>query len=163
MPEQPKTLQVLTRVPTEMEASLVVLRLADQGIAATAVGGFTAGFRAEAPGMVAVMVNSADLPAAEAALAAIEAERSSEQAADEDASKEEEGEEPEEEAGDGAEADAEPPLRGGMPLFIPSAITVLLLILLAIAAIPPWLATAAILGVWLVFLLSRVSKSAPPE
>ena len=84
MPEQSDTLKVLTRVPSEVEASLVVLRLADYGIAATAVGGFSAEDRAEAPGSVEVMVKSTDLLAAEAALAFIQGERFSEPAADDD-------------------------------------------------------------------------------
>jgi hypothetical protein len=43
---------------TEWEASLIVGRLDDHGIAACAIGGFTAGFRTEAPSGVAVMVDS---------------------------------------------------------------------------------------------------------
>lgn len=40
--------------PTETAALILVSVLADEGIRAVAVGGFTAGFRAEAPGWVQV-------------------------------------------------------------------------------------------------------------
>jgi hypothetical protein len=40
--------------PTEVGASIVVAALKDAGIRAVATGGFTAGFRAEAPGWVFV-------------------------------------------------------------------------------------------------------------
>lgn len=39
---------------SEPEASILVSALKDEGIRAVATGGFTAGFRAEAPGWVAV-------------------------------------------------------------------------------------------------------------
>ena len=55
------TTDVLIRVPTEMEAALVVGALAERGLKAEAVGGYTAGFRAEAPGDVAVLVRSEDV------------------------------------------------------------------------------------------------------
>ncbi len=40
--------------PTEVAAEMLVGVLADAGIRAVAVGGFTAGFRAEAPGWVQI-------------------------------------------------------------------------------------------------------------
>jgi membrane protease YdiL (CAAX protease family) len=83
MPEESNTLEVLIRVPTEAEASLIVQCLADQGIAAKAVGGFTSGFRAEAPGDVSVLVRHADLARAKIALATGDQGPSSEQATDE--------------------------------------------------------------------------------
>jgi hypothetical protein len=55
------TLEVLARVANEIEASLIVQCLGNHGITARAVGGFTSGFRAEAPGDVSVLVMSGDL------------------------------------------------------------------------------------------------------
>jgi hypothetical protein len=71
MSAESDTLEVLARVPTEIEASLIVQCLSNEGIAARAVGGFTSGFRAEAPGDVSVLVKSGDLARAKRALAAI--------------------------------------------------------------------------------------------
>lgn len=56
--------EVVVSVPSEVEAAAIVSVLAEQGIAAKATGGLTAGFRAEAPGEVEVMVASDDLPRA---------------------------------------------------------------------------------------------------
>lgn len=49
---------------SEEEAAILVSRLHDAGIRAVATGGFTAAFRAEAPGMVQVQTIDADEPAA---------------------------------------------------------------------------------------------------
>jgi sugar phosphate isomerase/epimerase len=46
--------------PTEVAASILVSVLRDEGIKAVATGGFTAGFRAEAPGMVSVQTLETD-------------------------------------------------------------------------------------------------------
>lgn len=54
----------LMRVPNEMEAAIVVNALSDNGIQATATGGFTSGFKAEAPGDVQIYVRQGDLRAA---------------------------------------------------------------------------------------------------
>lgn len=54
----------LIQVNNEVEASVIVATLKEHGIPATATGGFTAGFRAEAPGYVDVMVNQQNLPEA---------------------------------------------------------------------------------------------------
>lgn len=51
----------LTTVPTEQEAAIIVAALADRGIIAHSAGDITAGFRAEAPGMVQVLVKASDL------------------------------------------------------------------------------------------------------
>lgn len=51
--------------PSEWEANVVVSLLETEGIRATANGGFTAGFRAEAPGSVCVLVNAVDQSAAD--------------------------------------------------------------------------------------------------
>ena len=53
----------LIEVPTEQEAAIIVAMLTNQGISARAVGGFTSGFRAEAPGSVEIWVTSSDLAA----------------------------------------------------------------------------------------------------
>lgn len=84
MTKQPDTLAVLLRVSTEIEASLIIQRLENYGINATAVGGLTTGFRAEAPGTVSVMVKSADLFAAQTALATIREESSNQPSSDDD-------------------------------------------------------------------------------
>jgi hypothetical protein len=55
---------LLTSTPTEMEAGIIVGALEERGIRATMTGTYTAGFRAEAPGWVQVLVSEADLAAA---------------------------------------------------------------------------------------------------
>ena len=47
---------VVARYPTEFEASLTRNMLNEAGIPSELVGGMTAGFRAETPGMVEVLV-----------------------------------------------------------------------------------------------------------
>lgn len=154
MPEQSDTLKVLTRVPSEVEASLVVLRLADYGIAATAVGGFSAEYRAEAPGSVEVMVKSTDLLAAEAALAFIQGERSSEPAADDD----EDDYEDEDEVDAQAASECTEP---GAERTVSRTIWIAYLLMSAAIAVvmSSWVATAAIVSVGL--LVYFLSKSAP--
>ena len=58
---------------TEMEASILVTVLADEGIKAVATGGFTAGFRAEAPGWVSVKTLEKDAERAKEILAELKA------------------------------------------------------------------------------------------
>jgi hypothetical protein len=58
----------LTSVPTEMEASILVAALDQNGIRAAMSGEATAGFRAEAPGSVQVLVAEEDLQEAQAIL-----------------------------------------------------------------------------------------------
>jgi len=65
MENPPEHLSKLTTVPTDMEASVIVAALNRAGIDATTTGGYTAGFKAEAPGVVAVMVAEPDLPMAQ--------------------------------------------------------------------------------------------------
>ncbi len=55
-----------------MEAGIVVATLEENGIRAIATGATTAGFRAEAPGWVQVLVAEDDLPRAEALLEEID-------------------------------------------------------------------------------------------
>lgn len=54
------SLTVVTSVPEEVGAAAIVGLLAEHGIKAIAIGGTTAGFRAEAPGQVQVVVAEAD-------------------------------------------------------------------------------------------------------
>jgi hypothetical protein len=76
MTADPDSLHVLASVPDEMHAALIVNALSEAGIRARATGGFTAGFRAEAPGEVSVVVSRADLARAREILAEIAAGRS---------------------------------------------------------------------------------------
>ena len=67
----PNDPEKLLSVPNEIEAAAIVNALADYDIEAFAAGGYTAGFRAEAPGNVTVLVKHADLERAKQALAEI--------------------------------------------------------------------------------------------
>ena len=60
--------RVLIRTADEFEAAAIVTALSQRGIQATTVGGFTAGFIAEAPGDVSVIVAEGELEAAKLAL-----------------------------------------------------------------------------------------------
>lgn len=68
----PARLKTLLSVPNEWEAAAVVGALAEEGVPAKAVGAATAGFRAEAPGEVAVLVAEEDVPRAQAILASVD-------------------------------------------------------------------------------------------
>jgi nitrogen regulatory protein PII-like uncharacterized protein len=61
MSDQSQDIVQLTRVPTEVEAELIVNLLQEHEIEARAVGGFTSTFRAQAPGDVQVFVRDIDL------------------------------------------------------------------------------------------------------
>jgi hypothetical protein len=63
---------VLTAVPNEALAAMIVAALGHEGIMAHAQGSLTSGFRAEAPGNVQVLVRRADLDRARALLESIE-------------------------------------------------------------------------------------------
>ena len=67
----PNRPEVLLSVPTEIEATAIVTALTEYGVEAIATGGYTSGFRAEAPGSVAVVVKHVDLDRAKQALAEI--------------------------------------------------------------------------------------------
>ena len=73
MPDDPNRPMVLTTVPTEVQAELIVAALAGRGVKARTEGGLTGGFRAEAPGRVQVIVRQADLELAQDSLRVIEA------------------------------------------------------------------------------------------
>ncbi|MCG8451086.1 MAG: DUF2007 domain-containing protein [Pirellulales bacterium] len=61
MDESHVQIATLLRVPTDMEAAMIVSNLAAEDIDATTTGDFTAGFRAEAPGQVSILVRKGDL------------------------------------------------------------------------------------------------------
>ena len=75
MPVDPTSPRVLVSVPDEFEAAQIVHILAEHGIRATQTGGYTSGFRAEAPGQVSVIVRQADVVRAEKTLAEKPSER----------------------------------------------------------------------------------------
>ena len=64
----PERIALLTSTPTEMHAGIIVAALDERGIKSTMTGTYTAGFRAEAPGWVQVLVSENDLPAAKEVL-----------------------------------------------------------------------------------------------
>ena len=68
MASDPDELVELNRVSNEAEAAIIVNALADVGIRALATGGFTSGFKAEAPGDVKIVVRRGDLQGARTAL-----------------------------------------------------------------------------------------------
>lgn len=70
MTTDPDNPEELISVPSEIEAAAIVAMLTEQGIRASTTGGYTAGFRAEAPGQVNVVVRHADVEQAKLALAA---------------------------------------------------------------------------------------------
>jgi hypothetical protein len=71
MAPDPNRPEVLLSVANEIEAAAMVNALAELGVEAFAAGGYTSGFKAEAPGDVAVMVKQANLDRAKQALAEI--------------------------------------------------------------------------------------------
>ncbi|QEF99801.1 hypothetical protein Mal15_38680 [Stieleria maiorica] len=76
MPEEEKNLDLSKLVtvaerPDEASAAIVVSVLQDDGIRAIATGGFTSGFRAEAPGMVKIKAFEEDAERARQVIAEI--------------------------------------------------------------------------------------------
>lgn len=69
MSSDPHRPYVVAKVPNEIEAAAIVTALEAAGIQAMAVGGHTAGFRAEAPGEVSVVVQQQKAEQAAAVLA----------------------------------------------------------------------------------------------
>ncbi|MEY5032636.1 MAG: hypothetical protein RL354_1667 [Planctomycetota bacterium] len=67
--QDPRASVVLARFPDELSALLLVADLESQGIKATVIGGLTAQLRAEAPGLVSVLVRAGDLAAAQQLIA----------------------------------------------------------------------------------------------
>jgi len=72
MTTDPNSPEVLVSVPNDVEAAAIVTALAERGVRASTTGGYTAGFRAEAPGQISVVVRYADLDQAKLTLAEIE-------------------------------------------------------------------------------------------
>ena len=77
MADRLENITPLTSVPSELEASLIVAALEDEGLDASMTGIYTAGFRAEAPGQVQVHVADSDLARAKSVLSEIEHDRDS--------------------------------------------------------------------------------------
>ena len=71
MTPDPDNPEVLLSVANEIEAGAIVTALAEYGIEAFAAGGYTSGFKAEAPGWVKVLVAREDLDRAKQVLAEI--------------------------------------------------------------------------------------------
>ena len=61
MKHDPDKPVILDSTPTEAEAAMIVAALRDAGIRCQTQGALTAGFRAEAPGDVGILVRMADL------------------------------------------------------------------------------------------------------
>ncbi len=72
MNADPNTPTALISFPGEHEAVAVVAALAGHGIKASTTGSYTAGFLAEAPGRVSVVVRSCDLASAQEVLNEVE-------------------------------------------------------------------------------------------
>lgn len=75
MKKDDQELRTLTQVDNELQGSLIVTQLKEAGIHATLTGVFTAGFRAEAPGYVDVVVEEKDFDKAQQVLKAMELEK----------------------------------------------------------------------------------------
>ncbi len=65
---EPNDPVIVGEFESELEANFIVSRLADAGIPAWVTGQLTAGFRAEAPGRVRVLVRTSDAERAREAL-----------------------------------------------------------------------------------------------
>jgi hypothetical protein len=74
MTPDPNSPETLLSVPGETEAAAIITDLAEYDIQAFAAGGYTSGFKTEAPGGVTVLVKHADIDRARQALAEIRAE-----------------------------------------------------------------------------------------
>ncbi len=75
MTDDPNAPQVIVRVATEVEASIIAGQLQLRGISSEVEGGFVSGFKAEAPGDVAVVVKQCDLMCAKKALEEIQEDK----------------------------------------------------------------------------------------
>ena len=72
MSDDPNRPVVLTTVPNEAQAAILVAVLDEHGVPAQATGALTSAFRAEVPGAVRIMVRQADLSRAQEALQAVQ-------------------------------------------------------------------------------------------
>jgi len=77
MTRDPHNPEALLSVSNEIEAAAIVTALAEYDIKALAVGGHISGFKAEAPGNVAVVVKLADFDRAKQALTEIRQQQAS--------------------------------------------------------------------------------------
>ena len=75
MTSDPNNPEVLLSVANEIEAGAIVTALAECGIEAFAAGGYTSGFKAEAPGSIALLVKRAELDRAKRVLVELQEER----------------------------------------------------------------------------------------
>jgi hypothetical protein len=74
MSTDPHEPQVLASVSAETEAAMIVAALAEHGIEASTTGGIIAGFRAEVPGHIDIIVRQEQLAKAQQAYVQIQAE-----------------------------------------------------------------------------------------
>ena len=72
MPDDPNQPTLLTVVPTESQAAMIVAGLEDKDIPAWVMGALTSGFRAAAAGQVQVLVRQSDVERAREILQAIQ-------------------------------------------------------------------------------------------
>ncbi|MCI0493093.1 MAG: DUF2007 domain-containing protein [Planctomycetes bacterium] len=68
MTEHPEPSELLTSTPTEMEASIIVAALEEEGIHSTTTGEYTAELRVGVPGWVQILVRDEDLARAQEVL-----------------------------------------------------------------------------------------------
>ena len=73
MPDDPNQPTLLTAVPSEPQAVMIVAGLEDEDIPAWIMGALTSGFRAATPGQVQVLVRQSDVERAREILRAIQA------------------------------------------------------------------------------------------
>ena len=73
MPDDPNQPTLLTAVPSEPQALMIVAALEDENIPAWIMGALTSGFRAAAAGQVQVLVRQSDVDQAREILRAIQA------------------------------------------------------------------------------------------
>ena len=72
MPDDPNQPTLLTAVPSEPQALMIVAALEDENIPAWIMGALTSGFRAAAAGQVQVLVRQSDVERAREILRAIQ-------------------------------------------------------------------------------------------
>ncbi|MCH7885222.1 MAG: DUF2007 domain-containing protein [Planctomycetes bacterium] len=73
MPDDPNQPTLLTAVPSEPQAVMIVASLEDEEIPAWIMGALTSGFRAATPGQVQVLVRQSDVERAREILQTLQA------------------------------------------------------------------------------------------
>lgn len=73
MPDDPNQPTLLTMVPTEPQAVMIVAGLEDEDIPAWIMGALTSGFRAAAAGQIQVLVRQSDVERAREVLQTLQA------------------------------------------------------------------------------------------